>query len=87
MEFSSLMDTIYFLQVYIRNIFRKMSRHSHNTHLDKEAFAINYLQCWLLLREKQIKTEKTLFCNEGKMFNSTTDVTLNAYLLASLGIT
>lgn len=87
MEFSSLMDTIYFLQVYIRNIFRKTSRRSHNTHLDMEVFAINYLQCWLLLREKQIKTEKTLFCNEGKMFNSTTDATLNAYLLASLGIT
>lgn len=71
----------------IKNSFNFFSFPPEKTFKDsKEIFAINYLQCWLLLKEKQIGTEKTVFCKERKIFNCTTDATLNAYPLSNLSV-
>lgn len=52
----------------------------------KEIFAINYLHCWLLLREKQTEKDKTVVCKERNIFHCTTDATLNAYPLSNLSV-
>lgn len=64
--------------VSLKNSFKFFSFPPVKTFRDlKELFAISYLQCWLPLKEKQIKTLKTILAKkERKTLNSLTGVTL-----------
>lgn len=57
--------------VSLKNSFKFFSFPPVKTFRDlQELFAISYLQCWLPLKEKQIKTQKTIFAKKERLLTA-----------------